>query len=130
MSDSTTSEPKVVKTVAQSIREKALKSTEKKTIELSLGEAKFEFVQPSLKQVGELQDSAEESDNFVIKMLVEFSFVPGTQERVFLNEDYQAFIDMPFGGEIQGITNKISSMLNLNVENKAKNSEGIPSDGT
>jgi hypothetical protein len=58
---------------------------------------------------------------FIIKSMIDNSVVPGTNEKVFEESDYDAIMEMPATGELQEVTRIITELLDLNVADKVKN---------
>ena len=78
-----------------------------------------EIRQPTL---GQLLGARDEPDKrrAVVKLMIEYTFVPGTNERVFEDADYESIINMPFGDDLVKVNQAINRMTSINVE-EAKN---------
>lgn len=74
----------------------------------------IELRQPTLEIALQQRDTAE-ADRIYF-MLTDYSFVPGTDEKVFDKEDVDAIRQLPFGGEFTGLMNKVNSLLGLKTE--------------
>lgn len=118
-----TATTKEVKPTKASIREKIF-STENKELKkevLSFGGTEIEFRQPTIAQASELQDKDLGHDNFVVSALIAFSYIPGTNEKIFVPNDYNEICQMPLTSDFQVVMSKIADLLGLKVEEKVKN---------
>lgn len=117
----TTEASAVVGLTKQDIRNRILAAVETKVVPLTIAGVGIEWHQPSIQQVQTIQNSDDPDRNFMIALLVHYSFVPSTKERIFEDSDYDQLLGLPYGGEIQRAMKKISDALDLGVEEKAKN---------
>lgn len=98
------------------------KNTKVAPVELSWNGISFEWRRPTISQIQAARDANEDgSRNFIVDMIIGYSFIEGTDEKLFDESDYETVINMPFSGEFQEIVTKIGSSVNMNVEEKAKN---------
>ena len=118
----------------------ARKNFKKVQVELKIDGATefFELRQPTIGQRGEIRsksmkfNTSEEEEvkfdmfGFLICAVVELTYVPGTDERVFSDEDYEALKGMPAGGWFDKLTKEASALCNVqeNSEEVKKPSEG------
>ncbi len=128
MAKSETTDPQDTSNVAPekvpSIRERILaKAAQKEVLELTWAGVTFEWRRPTLETISRTRDAqTDDADrNFVVQMVVDHSYVPGTDELVFQPEDYAELMNLPFDGEYQEIVSKINGQLDLKVDNKVKN---------
>lgn len=91
-----------------------------KVIPLQFNGTDLEWRQPSIRDVQEAQ-TLQEGKNFMALMLIGYTYVPGTEEKVFADEDYEMILGMPLSPSWQGVVQKISDTLDLKVEEKVKN---------
>lgn len=80
---------------------------------------KLEWRCPSILEMQEQRD--QEGRNLMVSLIVGYSFIPGTEEKVFVDGDYDTIIQMPMSGSFQEAVTKISETINLKVEEKVKN---------
>lgn len=91
--------------------------------------ADVELRQPLLGQLyAELETDVVESTNkksIVVKMLLDYCYVPGTDEKVFEDTDKEALMALPFNKDWQDLQTEINSLLDLDESLKAarKNSD-------
>jgi len=113
------------------------KSFEKRIVEIE-GE-KFEIRQPTIGQRGEIRnksmkiDTSNEEDkkeavqfdmfSFMICAVVELTYVPETNERVFSDEDYDELKSLPAGGWFDKLTKEASELCNVEDKDVKKPSE-------
>ena len=81
---------------------------------------KMEFVQPTVGDMLNKQDSDTERA-FFIRAMIQHSVVPGTDEKVFDDSDYEALLELPADGDFQAFTKIVTSLMDLNVGEAAKN---------
>lgn len=93
---------------------------ETKSIEISLSKQKLEWRTPTIQEVQELRDNQAER-NFIISLLIGWTFVPGTDVKVFEDDDYADLMSRPYTGEWVNATQKIAATLELGVDDKVKN---------
>lgn len=92
----------------------------------------IEFRQPTVRLRKEIHDKskvegAEDATSvdiwaYMVWSVIYCSFVPGTDEKVFEAGDYENLMEQPAGGFVDEFSTKISELLNVNVEDKLKNS--------
>ena len=99
----------------------------------------FEIRQPTIGQRGEIRSKSmkfntsgkDEVDfdmfGYLICAVVELTYVPGTDERVFSEDDYETLKGMPAGGWFDKLTKEASEICNVQ-----ENSDNVkkPSDET
>lgn len=81
--------------------------------------ADLEWRNPTIRQMQELRD--QEDKNFMVLLLIGYTFIPGTDEKIFEDTDYDRLVDMPIHGDFQKVVNTIAATIDLNVEEKVKN---------
>lgn len=97
------------------------KYTKPKTINYTFNGVDLEWRQPTINAIQTARAEADEDANFMTTMIIEYSFIEGTNDRIFEEADRESLENMPFGGQWQNTLMKISEALDLNVEEKAKN---------
>jgi hypothetical protein len=87
----------------------------------------FEIRQPSVGAfLASPTDDDEEHTDPVSKiralhLLVNNSYVPGTEEKVFNQEDYAAFVSMPFSNDFVTVITAFNEISGANPKEKQKN---------
>lgn len=71
----------------------------------------LELRQPSLEIALQNRDASEEDRVYV--MLLDYAFVPGTNEKVFEEGDVDAMRKLPFGSEFQDLIDKVNLLLGI-----------------
>lgn len=103
------------------LRQQIFKNAPKvKRQEYTFNGVALEYIQPT---IGSMYKGGGDGPTkaFIIKSMIDNSVVPGTDERVFEDSDYDAIMEMPATGELQEITRIITEMLDLGVGEKVKN---------
>ena len=91
-----------------------------KSVELKFFGADIELRQPSL---GQIQQYMESGDNKIslIRMLLDYAYVPGTDERVFEAGDVEALSQLPFGEDMSKVAAAIEKFTSLVIGDAEKN---------
>jgi len=78
-----------------------------------------EVRQPTL---GQILDVKEDPDRrkAIVRLMINYCFVPGTNERVFEEADFESIISMPFGDDLRLVNEAINKLTGIRVE-EAKN---------
>jgi hypothetical protein len=79
----------------------------------------FELRQPSLAVVLDTQQKEDRKEQ-VAAMLVQFAYVPGTNEKVFEEGDLDEIINLPFNSDMQKIQNAIADLTGAVVTDATK----------
>jgi hypothetical protein len=89
----------------------------------------IELRQPSL---GTILDAQQEPDRKkgMVHMLVNYAYVPGTDEHVFEEGDYDDIMQLPFGDDLTRLQTAIGELTGINVEEARKNSSSAPDGST
>lgn len=114
-------DPKALEqTKRQVLRDKIFGSRNRKRIVIDILGEKVELRQPSL---GDLMDAREEKESkkVVARMIINYCYIPGTEERVFEDADVEAILALPFGEELVAIQNAISELTGVDVKEQEKN---------
>lgn len=69
----------------------------------------IELRQPALHQA--LQARNTDHTEQVYMMLLDYTYVPGTDEKVFSSEDVDALRELPFGNEMTQLVQKVTELL-------------------
>lgn len=113
------------------IRAKIFSSDTFKSTPVTAFGVKIEIRQAALGRVLDLQAKLESDRSSAISQaLIEFCFVPGTDEQIFDDEDVQAILKLPFGEEFQKIQDVISKIMNIDIGEAEGNLEETSDDTT
>ena len=103
---------------------------------------KIEFRQPTVRTRKEINDRSQkdaEGDNvigkidlwsFMVWSVIYCSFVPGTNEKVFEDGDFENLMEQPAGGFVDEFSTKVGELMNVEVADKLKNSAATATDKT
>lgn len=91
--------------------------------------AELEIKQPSLEEVTGMFDQPD-STSRAIYLLIHLAYIPGTDERVFEDTDFDTLKAMPYGPEMTDIQDMISEFFRGNAKEAEKNSEATPTSST
>lgn len=89
----------------------------------------FEVVQPSIRQRADLRKktttiSADgiqfDMFEFMIQAAIQFTVVPGTDEKIFTAEDYDVLASYPSGGFVDRLCEAASKLCNIEDEAEKK----------
>lgn len=81
----------------------------------------IEIRQPS---VGDMMKFSEGNKSF-IQVLIDFAFVPGTNEKVFEATDKAALEELPFNEDVQAVLDAVTELTSASVKDAEKNSSEI-----
>jgi hypothetical protein len=87
-----------------------------------------EIRQPTLAQINKLSKSADEKTPAIVKIMIEYMFVPGTDEKVFDPADAAQLAEMPSGKWLNDMNNAIEELTGVDVKAAEKNSDETASD--
>lgn len=86
---------------------------------ITLFSVEVEVRQPLLQDIMDLQDA--DMKNEVTPMLINFVFVPGTDENVFEEADKESLNTMPFGPDLALFTTTIQELTDIDLKDAEKN---------
>ena len=84
----------------------------------------IELRQPGLQQALQVRETDQAEQ--VYTMLLDYTYVPDTDEKVFTSEDVDSLRTLPFGGEMTKLISKVTELLGTDpaqVEAAIKNAE-------
>jgi hypothetical protein len=114
-------EPELTRNLTrEELRERFFAKAQPRSVPLKYNGIDLEWRQPTIHQATEAQDG-NEGKNYMVLMLVQHTYVPGTNELFFEPDDYDVLIDMPMSGDFTRATQEIAKLLDLGVEDKVKN---------
>lgn len=93
------------------IRAKVFGAKPKRKIVKDFFGADVEIVQPSLGVI--LATRQEGEDSQISKMLIDYTYLPNTQEKVFESADAEALLAIPFGEEMKRFTDAMNEILGI-----------------
>ena len=82
-----------------------------------------EIRQPSVKEVIDLAD-AEANRERLTNLIINHTYVPGTEEKVFEKADFDSVLNMPSGDWMLNFQNAFARLSGTDVEEAEKNLEG------
>lgn len=93
-----------------------------KSEKLTIFEQEVEIRQPSIRDLRRLADD-EKSDGRLLALttLVNYAFVPGTDELVFGDEDLDELESLPYGDWVRELNNVYSKLTGINLGEAEKN---------
>lgn len=96
------------------------KSKQRKSKEIELFGQKVDIRQPTVGQVSKM---ANRTDNVsaIVQILIEYAYVPGTDDKVFEDSDRDSLMDMPTGKWLDDLNKAITELTGINVETDVKN---------
>jgi len=104
------------KTTRNELRTKLLSSHKAKSVLINVFGAEVEIKQPTLASILAAQ-TVEDEKTRSVDMIIEYAYVPGTNERVFEKADKAAILEWPFGEDLIAIQNAISAMTGVDITN-------------
>lgn len=75
---------------------------------------KLELRQPELGTILDMRQEGLEMNG--MKMLTDFAFVPGTNEKVFEEADTESLRQLPFGPDVQRLMSAVAVLLGVSAE--------------
>jgi len=100
-----------------------------KTSIISLFGAEIELRQPTLGQILDVQEGTTTKEA-IIKILIQYSYVPGTNEKVFDTGDEAGLLALPYGKDLSTMNEAIRVLTDINILGEEKNSVSTPKDAT
>ena len=104
------------------LRSTILKNKRGRTITVDFFGQDVEVRQPTVGQILKQQDETDRN-KLLVNLIVEYCYVPGTDERVFTKEDYDEIVQLPVGKWFNDLNSAIADLTGVNVEEAEKNSE-------
>ena len=111
--------------IREGISDKGSASFKTETMEL-FGE-EIVVRQPSLRAMFRTQE-AENNRESLVDLMLECCYVPDSTEKVFDSEDKDALLDMPFGGDMQKLSDTLTGLMGINVEEAKQEVSANPTD--
>jgi hypothetical protein len=88
-----------------------------------------EIRQPTM---GQLLGARDEPDRrkAIVNLMIEYTYVPGTNERVFEDGDFESIISMPFGDDLAKVNQAINRLTSVVVADAKNGSAPTRANGT
>jgi len=111
------------------VRAKIFSSENKrfKTKTIDLFGAPVELRQPTLGMILEAQQSGDRKLS-LMRLLVDYCYVPGTEEKVFELTDMDSLMAMPFSEDLMRVNTTIAELTNIDVMSAEGNSDPMQGD--
>jgi len=95
-----------------------------KTKVIELFGQEVEVRQPTLAQINKLgKASADERTPALVRIMIEYIYVPGTDTKVFDAADAESLATMPSGKWLSDLNSAIEELTGVNVKDAEKNSD-------
>jgi hypothetical protein len=110
----------------QDLRASIFKSDNKKTKSavITLFGEEVEIRQPTLAQIAKLGRQAQDTKiPPVVRIMIEYIYVPGTDEKVFETGDAEQLASLPSGQWLNDLNRAIEELTGVDVKEAEKNSE-------
>jgi hypothetical protein len=111
---------------AREVLRDTILSAKPKSVIVEVFGQRIELRQPSIKEIIEFQSAAEGRTVIsATEMIVQYAFMPGTNQRVFEPGDAEALAEIPFSKDVQRLQQALGGLTDLDMEVKEaeKNSE-------
>lgn len=80
----------------------------------------IELRQPSIGQISEM-DETTDTQTALVKTLVQYAYVPGTDTRVFEDADKDVILSWPVGPWVRDLNEAIAELTTIDVQDAEKN---------
>lgn len=98
-----------------SIRAQIFKTHKPKSKVLMFFGAEIELRQPKLKDIISARENPDRQAA-VVQALVDYAYVPGSDEKVFTFEDQDQLLELPFGGEFVEVSKALEELTDINFQ--------------
>lgn len=103
----------------------AEENRKQKVVPLTFFGVEMELRQPTFAQTLDLRDDAGgDEQNTAILILLNFAYVPGTNEKVFDPADYDQLVSMPMGRDMQDAITAVRRLTETFVDEGTLNQAG------
>ena len=106
----------------ESLREKIFATKTLRSEKVDFFGAEIEIRQPTLGDILEARDNGD-NQAAVIMLLVQYAYVPGSDEKVFMSEDADQLRALPFGPDFVRLNEAMESLTNVNFQQSSNGSE-------
>jgi hypothetical protein len=98
------------------------KNKEQKSVNIQMFGNEVEIRQPTVGQISRLAKlQADEKTDALISIMLEYCYVPGTDQRLFDREDVESINSLPAGQWLADLNKAVLELTGLNVEVAEKN---------
>jgi hypothetical protein len=91
---------------------------------IHFGGVDIELRQPSVRETLALGDSMGNDRIFLVNFLIQYAYVPRSEEKIFDPADYDMLADLPFGKDMSEASRALRELTDIVVADEAKNSSG------
>ena len=102
------------------LRNKIFSQPKRKEVIVNINGAEIALRQPSVGQLLQMQENTDNTDAF-INMMLEYAYVPGTDEKVFEKEDVAVIMEWPVESWFTQVGTAFAELTSLDVETAEKN---------
>jgi len=88
----------------------------------------LELRQPTLEAILRARDVGDDATR-AVDMIIEYAFVPGTDEHVFENSDREMMLRWPFGKDLTSLNEAIADLTGVDVAGAVEDMKSDPLDG-
>lgn len=92
------------------------KVVDKKTVDF-FGQ-KIELRQPTLADINSLKEDGDNNKSAVVQTLIRYAYMPGTEEKVFEDSDYDSFMSMPFGKDFTQVMEAFGELTGIDFRRR------------
>ncbi len=85
----------------------------------------LELRQPTLERILKARDTGDNVER-ALDMIIEYAFVPGTNDPVFEDTDKPQMRKWPFGKDLQQLNEAIAELTGVDIETAVQELEGDP----
>lgn len=78
---------------------------------ITVAGVEVEMRQPTVEDI--ISGDSTDRKTTVVKMMVDYTYVPGTSEKVFSQEDTEVILALPFGADWNALNNAVNELTNL-----------------
>jgi hypothetical protein len=112
-------------TIRDEMRAKLLATKRPKSVPVDFFGETIELRQPTLGDILKARDNTDRTAA-VIDILVSYSYIPETDEKIFESGDADALLSMPFGGDFIAVTKALETLTAVNFLGDEKSSATTP----
>ncbi len=105
-----------------------------KSKRINYGDVDIEIREPTVKAWGDIlrnvttEEGKMEFDKYLAWSIISCAYVPGTNEKVFEEADYDLLLEMPKSGWVTEFSDIALAMMSADMEEVEKNSDAIVGD--
>lgn len=97
------------------------KNKSRNSVKINIFETEVEVRQPTLAQIVNL--TKDDGTSPIIKALIEYCYVPGTNDKVFENGDVDSLLGLPTGQWLTDLNEAITKLSGVDIKEAEKNLE-------